>query len=222
MKGLLRVGAGLGLAAGAYALFVRPRMLRWGATRDEIRNGAPGADVIPDAKCFSTMAVTVDAPPSAVWPWLVQMGYDRAGWYSWDRLDRSGKPSARRLHPEWQSLSVGQRLLATPDGRHWFDVAALEAERFLALRVFTSGGRQYDSAGPRPSSFTDSLWAFELKALPGGRTRLVVRVHTASRPRLFSAVLGFLFWEPAHFIMQTRQFGNLKRRAEGTLREARR
>ncbi|MHB8879315.1 MAG: hypothetical protein ACYC8T_36940 [Myxococcaceae bacterium] len=221
MKTLLRLGAGVGLAAGAYALLVRPRMLRWGATRDEVRERFPGEDIIPDGERGSTMAVTIDAPPSAVWPWLVQMGFDRAGWYSWDRLDRFGKPSARQLHPEWQSLSVGQRLLATPDGAHWFDVAALEPERFLALRVLTSGGRQYDSAGPRPRSFADSLWAFQLKELPGGRTRLIVSVYGVSHPRLPSAVRGFLFWEPAHFVMQTRQFANLKRRAEGALREAR-
>jgi hypothetical protein len=77
---LLRLGAGVGLTAGAYALFVRPRMLRWGATQDEVRERFPGADIIPDGKRGSTMAVTIDATPSAVWPWLVQMGYDRAGW----------------------------------------------------------------------------------------------------------------------------------------------
>lgn len=223
MNALLKIGAGIGLAAGAHALFVRPRMLQGGATREETRRPSPGADLIPDGARSSTMAVTIDAPPSAVWPWLVQMGFDRAGWYSWDLLDHLGIPSARRLHPEWQSLSVGQRLPATRDGKHWFDVAALEPERFLALRVFTSGGRQQDSrsAFPRSSSFTDSLWSFELDELPRERTRLIVRVDVASRPRLFPAVLGFLFWEPAHFVMQVRQFTNLKRRAETTFREAR-
>jgi hypothetical protein len=215
-----KLGMGFGLATVAHALLVRPRMLRWGATPDEVRGRFPGADIIPDAKRGSTMAVTIDAPPSAVWPWLAQMGYGRAGWYSWDRLDHFGKPSARRIHPEWQSLSVGQRLPATPDGRYWFDVAAVEPERFLALRVLTSGRRQLDSAGPRPRSFTDSLWAFQLEELPGGRTRLIASVDGVSRPRLLAAVLGFLFWEPAHFVMQTRQFTNLKRRAEGALREA--
>jgi hypothetical protein len=223
MKALLKVGAGIGLAAGAYALFVRPRMLRWGATLEETRKPAPAADIIPDGERSSTMAVTIDAPPSAVWPWLVQMGFDRAGWYSWDRLDHGGILSARRLHPEWQSLSVGERLPATADGKHWFDVAALDPGRFLALRVFTSAGRQQESSAalPRPRSFTDALWSFELDELPGARTRLVVRVDLASRPRLFPTVVGFLFWEPAHFVMQIRQFTNLKRRVETTLRDAR-
>jgi proline iminopeptidase len=220
---LLGIAAGIGLAAGTYALFVRPRILQWGASQEEAGKSSPDGDLIPDGARISTMAVTIGAPPSAVWPWLVQMGFDRAGWYSWDRLDRFGLPSARRIHPEWQSLSVGQRLLATPGGKHWFDVADVEPERFLALRMFTSGRRQLDSrsAFPRPSSFTDSLWSFELDALPGERTRLIVRVHVANRPRLFPAVLGFLLWEPAHFVMQVRQFTNLKRRAETTFREAR-
>ncbi|WP_242336180.1 MULTISPECIES: hypothetical protein [Anaeromyxobacter] len=225
MKTLLKLGAGVGLCAGAYALLVRPRMLRWGATREEVQRRSPGDDLLPDGKRGSTMAVTLDAAPSAVWPWLVQMGFGRAGWYSWDRLDHFGRPSASQIHPEWQSLSVGDRLPATPDGRYWFDVAAVDPGRFLALRVLTSGGRQHDSADPRPRSakdFVDSLWAFQLDELPGGRTRLVVTVHSAGRPRLRDTALGFVFWEPAHFIMQTRQFTNLARRAGGALREARR
>ncbi|HEY6689139.1 MAG TPA: hypothetical protein VI094_23345 [Propionibacteriaceae bacterium] len=53
------------------------------------------------------MAVTIEAPPERVWPWLVQMGYDRAGWYSWDRLDNGGRPSVDRIYPEWQEVKLG-------------------------------------------------------------------------------------------------------------------
>ena len=222
MKTLLKVGTGLGLTAGAYALFARPRMLRWGATDAEIEERTPGRQIIPDAPVSSTMAVTLDAPPSAVWPWLAQMGFDRAGWYSWDRLDRAGIPSARTLHPEWQSLLVGQKLTSTPDGKHWFEVAGLEPERFLALRFFAvEGGRQVDPVSPRPAKFSDSLWEFQLKELPGGRTRLVVRTCGISQPKLLGTLMTYLLWEPAHFMMQTRQFTNLKRRVEAKAREAR-
>jgi proline iminopeptidase len=212
MKTLQRLLTGIGLSVGAYALLLRPRMLAWGATEEERRESLPGTRLVPGGTRSSTMAVTLDAPPSKVWPWLIQMGFDRAGWYSWDRLDRFGIPSARRLHPEWQALSVGQRLRATPDGDRWFEVAALEPERLLALRACSSRGRQYDSARPRPRTFSDSVWAFHLKPLPGGRTRLVVTVHGAGRPSWSRALLGALFWEPAHFVMQTRQFQNLKAR----------
>lgn len=210
----------VGLAAGAYALFVRPRMLRSGASSDEVRRPFPGAKIVPEGKRASTMAVTIDAPPSEVWKWLVQMGCDRAGWYSWDRLDNAGRPSARAIHPEWQSITLGQRIWSTPQHTHWFEVAGLEPERYLALRAsMTPGGRQYDSSQPRPPSFTDSLWAFHLEEQPGARTRLVVSVYSATRPRWPTALLNYLFWEPAHWIMQRRQFTNLKRRVEAARRE---
>ena len=211
-----RVAAVFALAAGAYALAARPRMLRWGASKEEVREPYPGADLIPDGRRGGTMAATIDAPPSRVWPWLVQMGCDRAGFYSWDRLDNAGVPSAEQINPEWQNLSVGDRVAATPSGATWFEVAALEPERFLALRasIDVRSRRPFDPAGPKPGFYVDALWGFQLKELSGGRTRLVVSGYAAARPRVLQAVADFLFWEPAHWIMQRRQFLNLKRRAE--------
>ena len=216
MRRARRLGALLALAAGVYGLAVRPRMLRSGASDDELRQPYPGADLIPGGRRGATMAVTIDAPPSRVWPWLVQMGCDRAGWYSWDRLDNGGVPSAERLHPEWQALAVGDRLASTPSGRAWFEVAALDPERFLGLRapIDLGGGRPFDTAQPRPRFYIDALWGFQLQGLPAGCTRLVVSGYAAARPRLLQRVADVLFWEPAHWVMQKRQFANLKRRAE--------
>jgi proline iminopeptidase len=161
------------------------------------------------------MAITIDAPPSRVWPWLVQMGCDRAGWYSWDRLDNGGTPSAQRIRPEWQTLSVGDHLASIPSGRAWFEVAALEPERFLGLRASLDWrGRPFDPAGPHPGAYVDALWGFWLKAWPGGRTRLIVSGHSVARPQFLQTLADVLFWEPAHWVMQTRQLANLKRRAE--------
>lgn len=203
------------LSAGAYALVVRARMLRWGASDEEVHEPYPGGDLIPGGRRGATMAVTIQASPSRVWPWLVQMGCDRAGWYSWDRLDNAGVPSAERIHPEWQALSVGDRLASTPSGRAWFVVAALEPERFLGLRASLDlCGRPFDASGPRPRFYVDALWGFQLKPWPDGRTRLVVSGYAAARPRLVQTIADLLFWEPAHWIMQTRQFTNLKWRAE--------
>jgi proline iminopeptidase len=127
----------LALSADVYALAIRPRMLRWRASEEEVRRPYPGASLVPGGRRGATMAVTIDAPPSRVWPWLVQMGCDRAGWYSRDRLDNGGVPSAERIHPGWQRLAVGDRLASTPSGRAWFEVAALDPERFLGLRAAT-------------------------------------------------------------------------------------
>jgi hypothetical protein len=204
------------LAMVAYALVVRPRLLRSGATGEEVHGAYPGAELVPGGRRTSTMAVTIDAPPGAVWPWLVQMGCDRAGWYSWDRLDNAGMPSAERIHPEWQDVSVGDRILSTPSGATWFEVAALEPERFLALRapIDLHGGRPFDTTAVRPRLYSDSIWCFQLKELPDGRTRLVVSGYAAQRPRPLLALVDFLVWEPAHWIMQRHQFARLKRRVE--------
>ena len=205
-----------GLALAGYALAIRPRMLGCGATAAEAADPFPGSELIPGGHRGGTMAVSIDAPPSAVWPWLAQMGCDRAGWYSWDRLDNGGVPSAEQIHPEWQGVEVGDRWLSTPSGATWFEVAAVDPERFLALRapIDLRGGRPFDTSRPRPPLYVDSLWCFLLRELPGGRTRLVVSGYSAERPRALAALQNFLFWEPAHWIMQTRQFANLKRRAE--------
>jgi proline iminopeptidase len=143
------------------------------------------------------------------------MGVDRAGWYSWDRLDNFGRRSHERIHPEWQEISVGGRLAAKPDGSYWWEVAALEPERFLGLRMSLDlRGRPFDPAGARPRFFTDSLWGFLLEELPARRTRLVVSGYWSLRPRWLRPVASVLVLEPSHWVMQTRQFANLKRRAE--------
>jgi hypothetical protein len=210
-----RLAALLGLL-GVYALVVRPRMLRWGATDEEFEGEYPGADLIPGGKRSATMAVTIEAPPSAVWPWLVQMGTDRGGWYSWDRLDNWGRPSAECIHAEWQEIALGDRFAATKDSRQSWEVAALEPERFLGLRMSLDlRGRPFDAAGARPRFHTDSLWGFLLKEVPGRRNRLVVSGYWSLRPRWLQPVASFIFLEPSHWIMQTRQFANLKHLAEG-------
>jgi hypothetical protein len=208
-------------AAGVCALTCARRELRnLGATCAERRGTLPGDEIVPEAKSSSTMAVTIDMPPSEVWPWLVQMGSDRAGFYSWDRLDNGGRPSATEIHPEWQDLEVGDRVLSTPDGRYWFDVERLEPEHVLVLRssVDVRRRRPYDPSGERPRFFSDGVWAFVLHELPEGKTRLVVRASGAARPRLLGAA-NVLFWDPAHVVMQARQLRNLKRLVESPLQE---
>jgi hypothetical protein len=199
---------------GAYAFVVRPRLIRWGATVEEAMGPYPGAGLIPRGVRSGTMAVTIEASPASVWAWLVQMGYDRAGWYSWDRLDNWGRHSAEQIHPEWQQLTIGDHVSAMPDNSIWWEVAALDLHRFLGLRASVDlRGRPFNPRGTRPSSYSDSLWGFQLKELPGGDTRLVVSGYWIMQPRWLQPIVN-LFLEPAHWVMQVRQFANLKRRAE--------
>ena len=207
----------LGASAVIYAVAVRPRMLRWGATDDEMYGPFPGEGLIPGGTRGGTMAITIDAPPETVWPWLAQMGYGRAGWYSWDRLDNFGQKSSEQLHPEWQEIHLGD-FLGPQEGitsRAWA-VAALEPGRFLGLRASFDlrSGAWFDPSGAPPPFSTDSLWGFLLEPLPGGKTRLVVSGYWAFHPTWLQPLMSVLFLEPEHWIMQVRQFRNLKRLAE--------
>ncbi|WP_261382432.1 hypothetical protein [Arthrobacter sp. UKPF54-2] len=212
--GRLSGGVAAGFAA-VYLALVRPRLLRAGATGGEVLGPYPGAGIVPGGKRSATMAVTINVPPSRVWPWLLQMGTDRGGWYSWDRLDNFGRRSAETIHPEWQDIAVGDHLAATPDGSQWWQVASLEPERFLGLRMSLDlRGKPFDPAGARPRHFTDSLWGFELKEAADERTRLIVSGYWSFRPKWLQPLLSIVVLEPSHWVMQTRQFANLKRLAE--------
>ena len=93
-------------ALAFYALWIRPRMLTWGATLNETIGTYSGDELVPDPNGGATMATFLPAAPERVWPWLVQIGGGRAGWYSWDWLDNNGEPSADRVVPEWQNLEA--------------------------------------------------------------------------------------------------------------------
>jgi len=208
--------------SGAYVLFGRRYVLNRGTTWEERHAWFPGDDIVPGGRRGGTMAITIEAPPARVWSWLVQMGCDRGGWYSWDRLDNAGEPSARSIEPRWQHPAVGDRWASRPNGSAWFEVAALDPERFLALRApLDIRGRPFDPARARPSLYFDTVWCFALRELPGERTRLLVSGYATGRPRLLHVLAGLLFWEPAHLVMQTRQLREIKHRAEHALaREA--
>jgi hypothetical protein len=194
-------------------------MLTWGATRDETVRPYPGDELVPDPDGGATMATTLSAPPENVWRWLVQMGGDRGGWYSWDRLDNNGRPSANRIVPEWQSLKQGQHLarVAAPGnkGPSWFTVEVLEPNRTLVLHS-TYGmfsGLSFDpSSSPVPRAYVDGSWGFYLRATPSGGTRLVARSRSQNAPRPVARPLDLLLGEAVHFLMQTRQFHNLRKR----------
>jgi hypothetical protein len=209
----------LGLAAAAcaasavYAVWVRPRLLTGGATEDETSGGYVGDEFVPDPAHCSTMATTLPAPPERVWPWLAQMGYDRAGWYSWDKLDHGGEPSADRIVPEWQNLQQGERLNSMANGRNWMTVEVLEHNRTLVLRSIyrLPSFRSLDPrSGPLPRACVEAIWGFHLRPAPGGRTRLVVRKRGRG-PRVYAWPVDLLY-DPVHFIMQARQFHNLRTR----------
>jgi proline iminopeptidase len=215
----LMAGAGtVGAAAVVYGWLLRPRLWRWGASDDEVTGWYPGAELVPDGERGVTMAVTIDAPPDRVWPWLVQLGGDRGGWYSWDHLDNAGRSSAHEVYPEWQDRVVGDRLKYRVSRHRLVDgyaVAILEPNRFLGLHWLSDlRGHILDPKQPRPAAYTEGLWGFLLKELPGGRTRLIIGGYQATRPRWLERFYNYWIYVPMVWIMQARMLAVLKRNIE--------
>jgi hypothetical protein len=212
---------GAGVSAGIYGCWVRPRLMHWGATYEEVAGPYPGADLVPEGKRSSTMAVTIEAPPDKVWPWLVQMGWDRGGWYSWDRLDNDGRPSATQVHEEWQDVAVGDQLSFWALGRRMdsYRIGVLEPNRFLGLYGYTDlRGRWLDPKEPRPGSYMEAIWGFLLNGLPGGRSRLVISGYQTFRPRWIERFASDWLLLPVSWIMQARMLAVLKRNVERAVR----
>lgn len=197
---LSTLAALLALAA-VYWFPLRRWFSRSGTTPEELVRVMPGDALIPSPTSTSTGAITVDAPPEDIWPWLVQLGTGRGGLYSYDWLDRLfgflDRPSATRVLPEFQNLAVGDKI---PWGRDELTVSILEPPRSLALRMDAHG--------------LEWVWQFGLYPLDDQRTRLVDRGTEwyPNTPRwwLFARIM-----EPAAFIMTRRFMRGVKERAEG-------
>jgi len=195
----IRVTVGLALGLVAYHRFARPRHLTWGATSVEGRGTLPGDEIVAKPAVVSTRAVTVHAPPSDIWPWLVQMGEGRGGLYSYDTLDRFfgylHAPSAERVLPEFQDLAVGD-VIPLGRGPSW-PVVALERERALVLE-------------PVAGSVS---WCFALQPVDAGTTRFVSRVRVDVGPRPLLWVLAPLVDLP-WLLMERQMLRGIRRRAE--------
>jgi hypothetical protein len=177
----------------------RSRHQRWGATDEEVAAPMPGDELIDDVAYLATRAITIDAPPSAVWPWLVQVGCLRAGYYANDLLDNLGHPSADQVLPEFQSLEIGQwvPMSPTPTDVTAFKVAGYEEPHWLLWQ--------------QPLS----TWSWTLTELPGGRTRLVtrLRIHLDWRHKAAS-LLSVALNEFGDFPMMRRMLLGIRDRAE--------
>lgn len=191
----------LAIAAGGYVFAVRPWMRRWGATDADIVRPMPGDADVPDANYDTTLGVTIEAGPAEIWPWLPEMGYQRGGLYSYDRLDRLfgflDRPSATRVLPYWQHLEVGDEI---PMGAGaGFPVRAVDPFASLVL-----GG---DAPGAR------WMWEFGLYPVSAGRTRLISR-NRARVARTIGRRLFLVALEPAAFLMTRKMLLGIRKRAE--------
>ena len=164
---------------------------------DEARRELFGDAFVPSPKLEWTHGITIGARPAEIWPWLVQMGCERGGWYSYDGLDNGGVASADRIVRDLQHVRVGHVFPWRPRSDDGFVVRAVEPERVLVLGV--------------PGS--SATWALVLEPIDDTTTRLITRVR-ATYDRLLLGLALKAFWHPIHYAMQRRQLLNVKRRAE--------
>jgi hypothetical protein len=193
---------------------VRPWHMRWGATDPEVAGPMPGDEVVPRAQFNATRSITVDAPPKDVWQWIAQLGYGRAGFYTYDQVDNGGVPSADRIIDEYQDLTVGDQI---PMWHEFHGLAiAYVVDSFEAPNWMLWVHRPIEGASP------DSTWSWRLEALPSGGTRLVTRMKQDYRwetPRL--AFFNLILMEFGDFAMERRMLKGIRARAEGAGRNQR-
>lgn len=184
----------VGLVAFFYSVY-RPWQLSWGATADEVTRPMVGDGLVKNPTFNATRAVTINAAAERIWPWIVQMGYKRAGFYSWDILDNDGIPSAERIIPEYQDLKVGDLVPLSKETDA--EVVDMEPNSRLLL-VFQSGGTV--------------TWAWGLYKIDAERTRLVTRLRW--RP---TSVVSQFALDAFEIIMMRKCLLGIKRRAEALM-----
>jgi hypothetical protein len=195
---------------GAYAASLYEGAV-WGSTREERRRYLPSDDLCPRSMITTNHAITIDAPASAVWPWLVQMGWHRGGWYTYRWVDqllfRANAPSAETILPELQGLQRGDHI---PDGAPetgcYFVVEELETDKLLVLR-----SRTHLPPWP-PSRWLDWVWSYTLVDTPDGGTRLLLRTRAELGPSVLVWAYRALLW--TDFVMARSHLRGIKRRVE--------
>ncbi|MGZ4206971.1 MAG: hypothetical protein ACXVQ6_03625 [Actinomycetota bacterium] len=192
-------GVTVSLLAAAGAVFYRRWHLRWGATHSEVAMKLPGDDICEEPNFNFTRAITVGARPEEVWPWLVQIGFGRAGWYSYDVLDNLARPSADRIIPEFQNIAVGD----------WVPMGPGAPNDTTAMRVQAFEPNEWLLWTNKTGS-----WVWALQPIDDEHTRLVTRGrlrYSWGSPWLISELI---LMEIGDFPMMRRLLLNVKRRAE--------
>lgn len=195
------------LGSVGYLLFFRRWCLTWGTSGDEVAAELPGDELLPSAGLVTTRAITIDAPPEAIWPWLAQMGSGRGGAYTYDWIENLlglNMHSATEILPEYRDIKVGDEL-PLGSGGPVMRVEVLDPPRALAFRT------------------TEQNWVWIFALLPDGEsTRLISRNRIATNALAPASRLFYLLlMEPGSLVMERKMLLGIKHRAEDTARQAR-
>ena len=215
---MMLVSAGAAAAGvGAWAA-LRPRALAWGATCDEVVRPLPGDDLVAYPLYVTTRAITVGAPAAAVWPWLVQLGQNRGGFYTYDVLENLvglDVHSVDAIRPEWQDLHAGEDYVTLdPDEHMKMTIAVLEPDRAFVI-LSGAPGEPPQAPGSFFKGEIELSWAFVLDPVDEHTTRLVIRCRGAWADTLAARLARPALLEPVHFLMEERMLRGIRERAQG-------
>ena len=190
----IAVGLGAALFVGAsYITLLGPWQRRWGSSGEEVARAMPGDELLPPGAASTTRAITIDARPRDVFPWLLQIGYGRGGWYSYDWIDNDGKRSVDRIDPSLQRLAVGDRIPMLPG----FGPVVREIQ--TDHHILSSGDAD--------------TWCLLVEPLPDGRSRLMSRWRQ-DWPKTFGTYVWTLISDPGAFVMEQKMLRTIRSRAE--------
>jgi hypothetical protein len=210
---LLALAIASTLIVVAFALFVRPWYLNWGATVEERARVLPGDEIVADYATQQTRAITINAAARDVWPWIAQTGQDRGGFYSFDLLENlvgCEMPTSDVLRADKQVWQIGDKLWMYPSDK-------AGGAGFATLRVFEPGralGFGTRTVGTTLDQSENGSWTFVLDPVDTRSARLLIRGRGEARPSLLGLTFDRAIFEPIHFAMERRMMMGLKQLAE--------
>ena len=214
------LGGAFIMAISLITPFLNDRRRKWGTTEDEVRKAWPGDDLVPQPKGEYMHAITINAPAAAVWPWLVQIGQGRGGFYSYEFLENligCKMRNADRIIPELQNLEVGNSIPMHPTMGSPYKVASIEPGRALILmiRVDVQTGKAFEPGDKMPEKYQNMSWLFFLDEHDDGTTRLISRSRNDWNQSLGNAIFFGIFG-PLTLEMDRKMLKGIKQRAEAS------
>jgi hypothetical protein len=190
----------------------------WGATEAELSASLPGDELLPAPASQVTHAITIQATPEQVWPWIMQIGQDRSGFYSYtwaENLIGCDMPKVERIVPDWKPRTTGETVwFGTPrhfGGRGRMIAAVVRPQRSLAMVSVADWDSLHEEGSAK-----EVVWSFTLQKTDAEETRLIARLRSGPPKSAGQHAAVLLFWEPAHFFMERKMLLTIKALSERT------
>jgi len=203
--------------------FLRSKLRRWGSADEELIRELPGDDLITDINGYYNHAITIKTAPADVWPWIVQLGQNKGGFYSYELLENvvgSKIHNADSIVPEFQDTAVGDVVMMTPTAAPYIVVDIDPGKAFiLRLRVNLETQQTVEVTEPLPPKYQDGSWLFYLEETSEGNTRMITRSRNKwNQSKMNTFVYGLI--GIISIVMDRKMLKGTRKRAEAAAKTA--